>query len=69
MEAVYVALSAGLVLVLSEGEISLLRKVVMRIRQVKRDLTKDQLDWTDSVLSEHSLPEVRPILAFPADSQ
>jgi hypothetical protein len=46
MEAVYVALSAGLVLVLSEGEISLLRKVVMRIRQVKRDLTKDQLDWT-----------------------
>ena len=69
MEAVYVALSAGLVLVLSEGERSLLRMVVMRIRRVRRDLKMDQLDWTDSVLSAHSVLEVMPILAFPADSQ
>ena len=68
-EAVYVALSAGLVLVLSEDERSLLRMVVMRIRPVKRDLTTDQLDWTDSVLSEHSMLEVMPILIVPADSQ
>jgi len=69
MEAVYVALSAGLVLVLSEGERSLLRMVVMRIRLVKRDLKMDQLDWIDSVLSAHSVLEVVPIPAFPADSQ
>ena len=69
MEAVYVASSAGLVLVLSEDERSLLRMVVMRIRPVKRDLTMVQLDWKDSVLSAHSVLEVVPILAFPADSQ
>ena len=63
------ALSAGLVLVLSEGERSLLRMVVMRIRRVKRDLTMGQLDWIDSVLSAHSVLEVVPIPAFPADSQ
>ena len=68
-EAVYVALFAGLVLVLSEGERSLLRMVVTRIRQVRRDPKMDQLDWIDSVLSEHSLLEVRPIPAFQADSQ
>jgi hypothetical protein len=68
-EAVYVALSAGLVLVLSEDERSLLRMVVMRIRRVRRDLTMDQPDWIDSVLSEHSLLGVMPIPAFPADSQ
>jgi len=68
-EAVYVALSAGLVLVRSEGERSLLLMVVTRIRQVRRDLTTDQLDWIDSVLSEHSLLEVRPIPAFQEDSQ
>jgi hypothetical protein len=50
MGAVYVAWSAGLVLVLSEGERSLLRMVVMRKRQVKRDLTMDQPDLIDSVL-------------------
>jgi hypothetical protein len=64
-----VALSAGLVLVLSEGERSLLRMVAVTRRQVRRDLTMDQLDWIDSVLSVHSLLEVRPILAFPVDSQ
>jgi hypothetical protein len=69
MEAVYVALFVGLVLVLSEGERSLLRMVVTRIRQVRQDPTMDQLDSTDSVLSEHSSPEVMPILAFPVDSQ
>jgi hypothetical protein len=69
MEAVYVASFAGLVLVLSEGERSLLRMVVMRKRRVRRDPTMDQLDWIDSVLSEHSLLEARPILAFQADSQ
>ena len=69
MEAVYVALSAGLVLVLSEGERSLLRMAVMRIRPVKRDLKMDQLDWIDSVLSAHSMLEVMPILIVPADSQ
>jgi len=63
------ALSVGLVLVLSEGERSLPRMVVTRKRRVKRDLTMDQLDWIDSVLSEHSLLEVRPIPAFQADSQ
>jgi hypothetical protein len=68
-EAVYVAWSGGLVLVLSEGERSLLRMVVVKKRRVKRDLTMDQLDWIDSVLSEHSLLEARPILAFQADSQ
>jgi hypothetical protein len=64
-----VALFVGLVLVLSEGERSLLRMVVVRKRPVKRDLTMDPLDWIDLVLSEHSLLEVRPIPAFPADSQ
>jgi hypothetical protein len=64
-----VALSVGLVLVLSEGERSLLRMVVMKTRLVRRDPTKDQLDWIDSVLSAHSLLEVRPIPAYPADSQ
>jgi hypothetical protein len=68
-EAVYVAWSAGLVLVLSEGERSLLRKVVMKTRQVRRDLMMDPLNWIGSVLSGHSLLEVRPIPAFPADSQ
>jgi hypothetical protein len=65
-EGAYVALSVGLVLVLSEGERSLLRMVVMKTRLVRRDPTKDQLD---SVLSAHSLLEVRPIPAYPADSQ
>ena len=69
MEAVYVALSACLVLVPSEGEISLLRMVVMRTRRVRRDLTKDQLNWIDSVLWEHSLLEAMPIPAFPEDSR
>jgi hypothetical protein len=69
MEAVYVALSVGLVLVLSEGERSPLRMVVVRKRPVRRDLTMDQLDWIGSVLSVHSLLEVRPIPAFPVDSQ
>jgi hypothetical protein len=68
-EGAYVALSVGLVLVLSEGERSLLRMVVMKTRLVRRDPTKDQLDWIDSVLSAHSLLEVRPIPAYPADSQ
>jgi hypothetical protein len=68
-EAVYVALFVGLVLVLSEGERSLLRMVVVRKRPVKRDLTMDPLDWIGLVLSEHSLLEARPIPAFPADSQ
>ena len=69
MEVVYVALSAGRVFALSEGERSLLRMVVMRTRRVRRDLTMDQLDLIDSVLSEHSLPEVVPIPAFPEDSR
>jgi len=69
MGAVYVALSAGPVLVLSEGEISLLRMVVMRTRRVRRDLTMDQLNWIDSVLWEHSLLEAMPIPAFPVDSR
>ena len=69
MGAVYVALSACLVLVPSEGERSLLRMVVMTTRRVRQDLTMDQLDLIDSVLSEHSLLEVRPIPAFQADSQ
>jgi hypothetical protein len=68
-EGAYGALFAGLVSVLSEGERSLLRMVVVKTRRVRRDLTMDQPDWIDSVLSEHSLLEVRPIPACPADSQ
>lgn len=68
MVGVCVALSAGLVLALSVGGKSLLRKVVVRIRLVKRDLTMDRQGWIDSVLSEHSLLEAKPILAFPVDS-